>query len=242
MARRPSKQGLSTGILVVLLAGVLVSQALQAGATHSPANKAVANGSKLELVPPGNATPILAATMKTSKPQDLIFQVSLECTIITQLRNETGNSTSQSAVGRILVWVTVDDPTGEENIVPINSVGTGLPPNTSSEFGDATDKVTFCQTRRDQELDNSESSNDGQDTLRTYEKTKTGNAFNWVYLNAGSGIHTFRVFASLTKSPAQSCQDDSLGGPTVMTNCADGFVGNRTLYVAPERFANDADV
>src|SRR5687768_1517772 len=113
MARRPTRRDLSTGTLIVLLAGVMVAQTMGANATHQPANKAAANGQKIVVIPaaPEAGTPILAATLKTSKPQDLVFSVNLECSIITQTYSqgsETGTSDTQEAEGRIRVWVTID--------------------------------------------------------------------------------------------------------------------------------------
>ena len=252
MARRPSKQGLSTGILVVLLAGVLVSQALQVGATHAPANKAAANGSKVVEIPaiPEGGTPILEASLKTSKPQDLIFGVTLECSIITQTYtqgSETGESDTQEAEGKIRVWVTIDD-----KIVPIQSLGTGVAPNTQSEEGDDSDKVTFCnrfqhQFIEDAEEDENDNDEEGFDTHRLYLRSKTANAFNWIYLNAGSGTHDIVVYADLLTSPVTRCAATGPAGeePTILpstTTCANGYVGNRTLTIEPERFANDATV
>src|SRR5687767_5733174 len=120
MARRPTRRDLSTGILIVLLAGVLVAQTMGAGATHMPADKAAANGNKIVVVPAvpvpdsPTGTEILRAKMKTSKPQDLVFNVNLECSIITNVYTQGGatpgpnnakRSSTQEAEGRLRVWV-----------------------------------------------------------------------------------------------------------------------------------------
>jgi hypothetical protein len=234
---------MSTGILVVLLAGVLVSQALQAGATHQPADKAAARGSKIAVVQPGTEVPILAATMKTSKPQDLIFSVTLECSIITQTYIPGGDeATTQSsnASGTVRIWVEIDDI-----VVPINSAVE--PPNDPSEPGNDTDKVTFCHREQEHEVtDQEENENaignqngDGLDEQRLYINSKTANAFNWIYMNAGSDVHDIVVYADLvTSDPA--CP--AAGQPATEAECSQAMIGNRTLTVFPERLANDAVV
>jgi len=261
MARRPSKQGLSTGILVVLLAGVLVSQALQVGATHQPADKAAASGRTVEVFGTGVKVPILSATMKTSKPQDLVFSVTLECSIITQTflpGGETATRQSADAEGRIRVWVEID-----EKIVPISTPATEQP-NTTSPAGEDSDKVTFCNRfqeheQADQEEDenddnpnctgapedppgcNQNDEGDGLDEHRLYLRTKDANAFNWIYMNAGSAVHDIVVYAELTSvADSQECTNGE--GEIQPVTCAEALIGNRTLTVFPERFANDATV
>jgi hypothetical protein len=260
MAKRPSRRDLSTGILIVLLAGVMVAQTMGANATHQPADKAAANGSKVVVIPaaPEAGTPILEATLKTSKPQDLVFSVTLECSIITQTYiagDPNGTSDTEEAEGRIRVWVTIDD-----EIVPINSPGIGDPPSTDpnqeSPAGDDTDKVTYCNRFQEQFVEDEEENEggssgnqngDGYDTHRLYLRSKTANAFNWIYLNAGSDVHEVVVYADLVTNPATRCTGTEPPGeePTILpstTTCAHGYVGNRTLMVFPERFSNDAVV
>lgn len=245
MARRPSKSDLSTGILIVLLAGVLVSQALQAGATHQPANKGAANGSKVMTIPAApvvgakTGTELLRTTLKTSAPQDLVFSVTAECSILTQTDHPGGSAnagSTQTAEGKLRIWVTID---GE--VVPTQTFNPATQPNQPSSPGNDTDKVTFCNRFHQQEVADMEDGMDGTDRLRTYIRTKAANAFNWIYLNAGSGVHEVVVYGDLMTNPAQACA--TTGDPPQATGtCAHGFVGNRTLMVWPERFPNDAEV
>ncbi|MGH2691505.1 MAG: hypothetical protein ACRDHM_03280 [Actinomycetota bacterium] len=229
MARRPSKRDLSTGILVVLLAGVLVSQALQAGATHQPANKAAAGSEIIVKVPPAQEagagdsdnTIIGPLTLRTSKPTDLMFHVSLECSILTQVTSQSGQALA-TAEGEIRVWLVIDGT----NIVGLND--SSDPPQNPGPYGSDTDKVTFCNREHQLEQTDNESG-DGLDTTRSYIETKDANAFNWIDLNLGSGLHTIEVRADLKTTVN--------GGGT-----ASGFVGNRTLLVTPEKLANDATV
>lgn len=245
MARRPSKRDLSTGILIVLLAGVLVSQALQAGATHQPANKAAANGSHVVVIP---ATPVvgsptgtqlLRTTIKTSGPQDLVFSVTAECSILTQVDHPGGAvnaGSTQTAEGRLRIWVTLDG-----KIVPIQSFSQNPQPHNPSSPGNDDDKVTFCNRFHQQEVRDMEDGMDGTDRLRTYIRTKNANAFNWIFLNAGSGVHEIIVHGDLMTNPAQRCTTTN-DPPQATGSCAHGFVGNRTLMVWPEKFPNDAQI
>lgn len=248
MARRPSKQGLSTGILIILLAGVMVSQALQVSATHQPANKAAANGSHVVVVPAApigtddpEGTLLMQNSIKTSGPTDLVFSVTAECSILTQVDNpggpppNTGNT--ETAEGRLRIWVTIDD-----KIVPIQSFSQNPQPHSPSSPGKDEDKVTFCNRFHQQQVQDRENAADGTDRLRTYIRTKNANAFNWIYLNAGSGVHTIEVHADLVTTPAQACAggNNPQDPPQNMGTCANGMVGNRTLMVWPEKFPNDA--
>ena len=84
--------------------------------------------------------------------------------------------------------------------------------------------------------------NDGTDTLTEYQFTKSANAFNWVRLNAGSGIHVVRAWAQfLTSDPNDPA---NVVGSTANTagSSSDGYVGNRTLIIEPTKLANNADM
>src|SRR5204863_4433771 len=51
-----------------------------------PADKAVAAGSKVQALDPNaGPTPLMDATLRTSKPEDLILQVTAECDILTDV-------------------------------------------------------------------------------------------------------------------------------------------------------------
>jgi hypothetical protein len=184
MARRPSKQALSTGILIVLLAGVFVSQALQAVATHQPANKAASSASSIRDITGtnGQSTPILRETMKVSDPVDLILQNTLECALVTQVITgdeegapEATTDTAQSEA-QIEVRVTIDG-----KVVPVDSIG-----DDPTQPGVQTDDgwVVFCnrlyrQTQTDRD-------DDGDiDQMDSYIATRTANAFNWFAFDVG---------------------------------------------------------
>jgi len=211
----------------------------------TPANKAVAAGSNVQgLQPSATGTQIMQATFKTSKPEDLLMSVSLECSIITTVvapGSSTANSNSTGeAAGTVKVWLTIENQgvPSSQQIVPITDVSSPPQDPSQQKPGTDADKVTFCD--RDHKVSVKDMENDGTDTLTEYQFTKTANAFNWVRLNAGSGIHVVRTWAQfLPKDPNDPA---NVVGSTANTagSSAQGFVGNRTLVIEPTKLANSA--
>jgi len=251
MSRVYSWQGwrvVTAALLAVLLLASWLSQ--QASANHTPADKVVAAGSTVQRVPanePGK-TFLMGATMKTSKPTDLILMVTAECSIITDVTtgpDTTADTTSaQEAEGRIRMWVEID---GKQ--VPINSMSNPPQDPAAQPAGEEKDKVTFCNRVHRQELTDGENDDDGIDKMRTYLKTKDANAFNWLRLNLGSGLHTIQVYADLcvrttVTTAGVQCDKTTPTLPTAGTGgaAAEGFVGNRSIIVVPSKLANDATI
>ena len=192
-----------------------------------PANKAVAAGSHRVVFGPQTATPLMTATFKTSKPEDLLLTVSLECTILTALTTNNDNPSSTARSG-IDVWIA--DENGK--VVPITD--TSAPPQDPNANGDGDqvkDGVTFCDREYSRTVTDDEDNTppDGIDQIDDYIATKSAHAFSWVRLNAGSGVHTYTVFANLRE--AVSGQGD-----------AQAEVGNRTFVIEPTKLANNADI
>jgi hypothetical protein len=219
--------------LVMLATLITAWTANQANANHQPANKAAASASKIERLeadlPPEVGAAILTSTFKTSAPTDLMMNVTLECAIVTELLAQGGPEVTTAmgeAEGRIRVWLTFD---GE--VVPINTMSDNPQPQDSTAPGNDSDYVTFCNNHQRFSVTDAEDGMDGTDSFATYLKTKTANAFNWVYLNTGSGLHTVEVRAAYDE-------------PTVATpgSTATGMVGNRMLIIEPTKFSNHASV
>jgi len=207
--------------VAIAIAAIAIGGTQAVLATHQPANKVVAAGDKLAVVAPQTATPILSATLRTSKPEDLILQVSLECSITTAL--VTSNSDpSSSSEGDVRVWVEIDGVR-----VPINSISN--PPQPPPAAGDPSDEVTFCNRTYSRTVMDQENPPDGQDREQDFIKTKTSNAFNWLRLNMQSGIHTIVVKATLTTTVTGDAS-------------AEALIGNRSLIVEPTKLANDATI
>src|SRR4051812_18647450 len=231
---------------MVAAIGIAVPAALAAtSGGGTPANKAVAAGSTVQdIQPSATGTQIMQATFKTSKPEDLLMSVSLECSIITTVvapGSSTANSSSAGeAAGTIKVWLTIENQgdASSQRIVPITDVSS--PPQDPSQQrpGTDADKVTFCDRDHKVSLKDTESLADGTDELSEYQFTKTANAFNWVRLNAGSGIHVVRTWAQfLPSDPNDTVNKDAT---TTAGSESAGFVGNRTLVIEPTKLANSA--
>jgi hypothetical protein len=231
---------IATSMLAAIGVAVPATLAATSGSQAQPANKAVAAGGHLQVLDPKTPVPVLTASLKTSKPEDLLLNVSFECSIITDvLVNGTGPSTDPNtpatataeASGAIRAWLTID---GDSNIIPIQD--TSAPPQDPSQQakGGEADKVTFCDRDNKITITDKEQPADGTDQLENYESTKSANAFNWVRLNAGSGDHTIKLWVEFDQ-PAQDAQ-----GPNSADSTSHGYVGNRTLVIEPTKLANNA--
>jgi len=184
-----------------------------ASSTNLPADKVTTTGSTLQSVPNASDTTLLSTRVKTSTPEDLLLQVTLECSILTSVTT-TGTSTS-SASGAVDVWVTVD--------------GKRVPVDHTVSTSTTNSTVTFCRRDATQTFTDGDSSETGSDTLTEYLNTKDANGFNWVNFDTGGAgqIHTVAVHATLTTS-------------TSGTANATGYVGNRTLTVFPTKLGPNA--
>lgn len=209
---------------LAVVGGGLATGAVVATATHTPADKPFAAASKVVRFSPGARTELLSATVKNSKPTDMILQVSMECSIITDnviLGSSTpGAQESAATEGTVRAWIEVDG-----QIVPIISSST--PPQNPVQPGNDTDKVTFCNRVFNRSVQDAEDPRDGYDRSRDYIETKSANAFNWVRLNMGSGVHTVKLYADLSHFSTTG-------------SAASAFVGNRSMIGLPGKFANDA--
>lgn len=203
--------------------GIAVPVALAAeGGGGTPANKAVAAGSTMEVISPQETVTLLSATLKTSKPTDLLMSVSLECSLFTRLLTDNDNpsSTSQASV---VAWLEVDGA-----IVPIESASAPPQDGSTPPAGSEEDKVTFCDREYHRTVTDQENPADGIDREDDYIRTKSSHAFNWVKLNAGSGLHTVVLKAEI------------LADSTAAESFAEAVVGNRTLIIEPTKMANNA--
>lgn len=224
--RLPSRPAAIAAAGALIAGALVVTNGGGAMANHTPADKPFAAASKTVRFSPGASVPLLSATVKNSKPTDLILQVSMECSIVTDTviagSTAPGGSESATTTGTVRTWITVDGV-----IVPIISSST--PPQNPPPPGDDTDKVTFCNRVFNRTVQDTEDPQDGWDRSRDYIATKSANAFNWVRLNVGSGLHTIVLHGELTHSfsPGSS---------------ASAFVGNRSMIGLPGKFANDATV
>jgi len=209
---------LSAGIVVALVAALAVTQvgSESATATHTPANKVSVSGAALEVmttdVTEGSVSDvhtILKGKLRSSGPTDLILQVTAECALWTYVTT-VGNAESE-AIASVKVWVEIDG-------VPVTVAG--------DDTGEEAGKVVFCNRAYRMETLQFD---DEDATIKQYLKTRSANAFNWVSLNVGSGVHEITVKAQL---------EGSVSG----TGMAKAAIGKRTLVVEPTKLANDVTI
>ena len=227
-----------TIIGILLLAATLFTAytATSAIADHEPAMKAAAVGSDLDQV--NDATPILAERMRVSSPEDLIIQVTAECSILTHLitggegPSDPAASDTSFSYGSVRLWVEID---GKR--VPVST--DELPQDTDDENSatdapdtDDTGEVTFCNRAYQRTVTDGESPQDGLDQEDDYIRTRTANAFNWVAFDTGfdydlddDNVLEVELWADF---------DETVVG----RGTADAFVGSRTMVLEPIRVSN----
>ena len=196
--------------ITALMVATFYANRESASANHQPADKVSVTASNVLVTAPGVPTPILTTTMRSSTPADVVFAVTLECSIATSVK--TTGTDDQRASGVVDVWVEVDDEP-----VPVTDA--------LDEDGKADDgRVTFCNEahRRATSL----GTDDTTDTIETFHTSKQANAFNWSRLDMGNGIHKVEVWAELTETATNP-------------NTADAAIGKRTLTSFPTHMAND---
>lgn len=195
--------------LLAIVAAALVTVGLSgaiATAGHEPANKVSAAGSETEVLQANESEPILEQKIRTATPEDLILQLSAECSITTELLT-VGNDVAETE-GTLKMYVTIDD----------------VPVPVSQEDSDQ-GRVVFCNRYERRSVS---ASDDNDLAIDTFQRTRNANAFNWLALNVGNGVHTIKVFADFDEDT-----DASDGGSSL------AVVGNRTLIVEPTKAAND---
>lgn len=199
-------------VLVVALVALAVGGLPFAGATHSPADKVAVAGSTLEVMTAPIAEgatserhTLLAGSLRTSSPTDLILQVTAECALLTDVTN-VGNSDSQSTA-QVKIWIEIDEQ-------PVGVTG-----------GD-NGEVVFCNRAFRVVITDLD---DEDATFQHFLRTRAANAFNWITLNVGSGIHSIAVLAQLEATVTGA-------------GMAQAIVGKRTLVVEPTKLANDASI
>jgi hypothetical protein len=203
--RRPIGVGVALLVFVLLL---VYLSGPRANATHAPADKVTANGSTVEVFGPAETVTLLTATLKTSTTADLVLQVTAECSLVTDVTT-VGND-MQSAFGQVKVWVELD----------------GIPVLVSSDDTSDPGRVVFCNRA----YSRTTSMFDDEDaTIATFFRTRAANAFNWLAMNVGNGIHTITVKAELTEEATSNA-------------VAEAAVGKRTLIIEPTKLANDASI
>lgn len=214
--------GIALGLLTILAVGALAGK--PGAASHQPADKVAVAGSTVEFLGGDTALDgadaeanVLSGTLRASSPTDLIISVTAECALWTTVATVGGDDES-IAEARVTLTALLDG-------TPVGVIG---PDNGAVVFCDRVHRASVS------DLDE-----DGDDArFEHYQATRSANAFNWIALNVGNGIHAIDVLATLETS--LSNPDDFLAAtedPLVQAG-----VGKRTLVVEPTKLANDVTV
>ncbi|HZS14222.1 MAG TPA: hypothetical protein VFC09_06455 [Candidatus Dormibacteraeota bacterium] len=208
-----------------------------------PADKVTVAGSTTDVIGAGQTQTVLSAVMKTSAPEDLVLQLTSECSIVTQVF--TSGTASATASGEVDMQVLIDGTP-----VPIVSLPGQNAQKPPSSLDDG--RIVFCDRVNTQSFTDEATSNatTGQDMLTEYERTKQTDAFNWAAFNVGAGTHTISVQATFctftspdtTQPPACTTGQASPTSCTVpgdMSTCADAIIGNRTFIIDPTSLAQN---
>jgi hypothetical protein len=214
--------GAMAAFLVFSLAGVRV-----ADASHEPANKGAAAGSDIDTVEgEGDGEAILSDTIRVASPEDIIIQVTAECSILTALT--TNNDSSNAfAFGSVRLWVELDgtrvpvavDDTAEDGDDEVEDDGD------ESDIGEA----TFCNRAYERTVTDDEDPSDGIDEEDDYIRTRTANAFNWLALDTGVTYDDPANGNNIIEVVLFADFDTSTAGEAA----AEAFVGSRTMILEP---------
>ncbi len=196
-----------------------------AQAHHQPADKvaATAGVDDIAFVGEGQTELLLTETFRTSTTSDLLLQVASECSIATTVT--TVGDDDETARGQLRYFMTISTDGGQERPVGVTTTSTSTTTSVDHDEGE----VVFCD-RRYQRQTSLFGNDDQSHTIETFMNTRTANAFNWVELNAGKGIHTVKLYATY------SDEDTTDGGKSA------GVVGRRTLIIEPVKMKNDEHV
>src|SRR4051794_6964085 len=186
---RAARRSPSLTILVLLAlaaSALVVRQQVANAASSLPADKMTVTASSTSVQAPNSDAVLMTAKMKTSTPADLLLQVTAECTILSQITN-TGSET-QTYTAKVDVWIEVD---GKRVPVVPAPTATGA----SSGTGGADDgRIVFCN----REFHRTTVFDENNESITDIENTSQANAFNWVALNVGNGVHDIVVKAHFT--------------------------------------------
>jgi hypothetical protein len=144
----------------------------------------------------------------------------------------TVGNDDQAARGELKLWLEKSTNGGEPEVIGVTSTSAGPnEPGVASDDG----KVVFC----DRMYRRATNFTDDEDhEIDTYMDTRSANAFNWLALNVGSGIHTITLWAEFDDTvDIEGFEAGSQG-----TSDSKGAVGRRSLIIEPVRAAVDEQV
>jgi hypothetical protein len=186
LARRPMIiVALAFALMATYLVGAKVGGVR--AASSLPADKMTATASTTKVMGPGTDVPVMSAQMKTSTPADLVIQLTSECTILSSITNQ-GTSTS-TYVAKVELWVEIDGHPVPV-VPPVSTNGASGSGAASPDNG----HVVFCN----REFTRTTTFAEGTESIKDVESTEQANAFNWVAMNVGNGVHNIVIKAAFT--------------------------------------------
>lgn len=180
---------------------------------------------------------VLATQIKTANQKDLLFDVSMQCGIVTDttVKSSAGNLSSATARGTVAVRVLVDGvaalPDGGIDALKQEAEGIVFCDRSqtlAARFAGlncTADPLTGVVTCTDPEA------------LQLILRTLNANAFNFVYPDVSSGVHNVTVQARAQASV--NFADDPTGGNLAG---AEAFLGAGAVVVEEVRMIKGADV
>ena len=231
--------------LVAVLAMSTVAIALSQSAIAAPANKtAIGSGSMGAIADSDGWTTIVAGTIKTSTPSDLIVRHNQECAIHTGLNLDQDNEKATSAVRediRLVVDGEVVPATygDEDGIVTLCGRAYHIDTNVLSTVYDLCAFAESLDLDGDGVPDNTEVCEDDEIYFDSYIRTKQAHGWDWVVIDVGSGVHTVEVQAMLFNE-----LDDLTNGKKGKANDSNNDtvetileIGKRSLIVTESKLA-----
>lgn len=210
----------ATAAMAVLLACTMIMLVTtpSADAGHEPANKVAAAGSDVEQI--DDSTPVLSETVRVSSTQDLVLQLTAECSILTALTTNDDNTTS-TAFGSVRMRITIDG-----NPVGVTTVeGTGE--DDTADDDDEVGEVTFCNRTYSRSMTDEDGG--GLDEEDDFIDTRTANSFNWLATDIGFNYDDPANGNNIVEIVVLADYDTDTVGEAV----AEAFVGSRTLIAEP---------
>ena len=209
-------------VLAILMAGLMIVLVTTptADAGHEPANKVAAAGSDIEEVEDDSV--VLSETVRVSSTEDLVLQLTAECSILTALTTNNDNPSSR-AFGSVRMRVEIDGTPVAVATDDTAESGQDDEADDDSEIGE----VTFCNRAYSRSVADDENPADGVDEESDFIDTRTANGFNWLatdvgfnYDADGDNVVVIEVIADY---------DTEEIGEAV----AQAYIGSRTLIAEP---------
>jgi hypothetical protein len=212
-----------TALLAVAVACTMIVLATtpQADASHEPANKVAAAGSDIDTV--GEDSIVLSETVRVSSTQDLVLQLTSECSILTALTTNNDNPTS-TAFGSVRMRIEIDGTP-----VAVATDDNDASEDDAEDDDSETGEVTFCNRTYSRTVTDQEDPEDGIDEEDDFIRTRTANAFNWLATDIGFNYDDPANGNNIVEIVVFADYDTDTAGEAL----AEAFIGSRTLIAEP---------